>query len=163
MSTPLDEYFDTFSPTSRDRLAVKRAQQQAEADAQGVSLADIEYRDREAAKRAEADALRQRDAVAASTLATAAAAIPPLDGYPPLARAGLRRELVRQEVQRQQREAAEWARAHPEAAQAAAAAAEAARTRGERWRQYVSAYPGARAFDGTPRVHDPSRVPEWFS
>jgi len=161
--TGIDEYFDTLAPTSRDRLAAKRTQQQAQADAEGVPLATIEYREREAAKAREWDSERQRDAAAAAALAQAAAAIPPLDGYPPLARPAIHRELTRRELERQCQEAEEWAQQHPFEAQAAAAAAEAARTRPERWRQYVSAYPDVRAFDGTSRAHDPSSVPEWFT
>jgi hypothetical protein len=110
MPNELDEYFDTLSPTSRDRLAAKQAQQQAQADREGVSLETIRYREREAAKDAEQRAQRQRSAQAAAAFASAQAAVPSQEHLPPLARAAIERELTRRELERQRQEAEELAR-----------------------------------------------------
>jgi hypothetical protein len=90
----LEEYYDEHAPTSRDRLAAKQAQQQAQADREGVPLETIRYREREAAKVAEQTAQRQRDAAAAAAFASAQTAIPSQDHLPPLARQSIRRELI---------------------------------------------------------------------
>jgi hypothetical protein len=156
----LDEYYDQHAPTSRDRLAAKQAQQQAQADREGVPLETIRYREREALKEIERDAQRQRSTQAAAALASAQATLPPLDRFPPLARQGIQRELTRRELERQREEAEEWARQYPEEARQAA---EAARSRAVRWREYVEDHPNLRAADETPRDYDPLSVPEWWT
>jgi len=160
MPNELDEYFDSYAPTSRDRLAAKQSQQQAQADREGVPLETIRYREREAQKDAERDAQRQRSAEAAAAYASAQTAVPSQEHLPPLARQAIQRELTRRELERQREEAEEWARLHPLEAQVAA---EAARSRAVRWREYVEEHPNLRAADGTPREYDPLSVPEWWT
>ncbi len=156
----LDEHYDQHAPMSRDKLAAKQAQQQAQADREGVLLETIRFREREAAKDAERDAQRQRSSEAAAALASAQATIPPpAEGSHPALR-GVYNKLVRQELARQRQAADEWARQRPEEARAAA---EAARSRAEHWRRYVAEHPDLRAADGTPRDYDPLSVPEWFT
>jgi hypothetical protein len=67
----LDEYYDQHAPTSRDRLAVNQAQQQAQADCEGVPLETIRSREREALKEVEPDTQRQRGTEATAALASA--------------------------------------------------------------------------------------------
>jgi hypothetical protein len=100
----LDEYYDQHAPTSRDRLAAKQAQQQAQADREGVPLETIRYREREAGKAAEQRAQRHRATQAAAALSAAQATLPSLDRFSPLARAAIERELTRREVDRQREE-----------------------------------------------------------
>jgi len=109
MPNELDEYFDQYAPTSRDRLAANQAQQQAQADREGVPLETIRYREREAAKDAEQRAQRQRSAGAAAAFASAQMAVPSQEHLPPLARQAIERELVRRELERQRQEAEELA------------------------------------------------------
>ncbi len=117
----LDEYYDQHAPTSRDRLAVNQAQQQAQADCEGVPLETIRSREREAAKDAEQSAQRQRDVAAAAAFASAQTAVPSQDHLPPLARQAIQRELTRRELERQRQEAEELAHDPVRARQAAQA------------------------------------------
>jgi hypothetical protein len=117
----LDEYYDQHAPTSRDRLAAKQGQQQAQADREGVPLETIRYREREAGKAAEQRAQRHRATQAAAARLAAQTTLPPLDRFSPLARAAIQRELTRCEVERQRQEAEEVAHDHVRQRQAAQA------------------------------------------